>query len=71
MAIGLARIGSPSQKIVVAPLATLREVDFGTPLHSLVIIANNVHYMEGKMLIHYGIDKEQVKKILEDKYRYK
>ena len=37
------------QLIVAAPLAELKGIDFGAPLHSLVI-AGNVHVMEEEMI---------------------
>mmetsp|Transcript_22073 Transcript_22073/g.55580 ORF Transcript_22073/g.55580 Transcript_22073/m.55580 type:complete len:275 (-) Transcript_22073:247-1071(-) len=37
MAVGLARLGAPDQTIVAAPLKDLLDVDFGPPLHSLII----------------------------------
>ncbi len=37
LAVGIARLGAPDQQIVAAPMAALLDVDFGAPLHSLVI----------------------------------
>eukprot|EP00906_Rhabdomonas_costata_P002729 RCo004245 len=37
LAVGLARLGSPSAKVVAGPLSALAGVDFGGPLHSLVL----------------------------------
>lgn len=45
IAIGVARIGSGSQQIVAAPLEQLATIDFGAPLHSLVI-PGDVHDCE-------------------------
>ncbi len=39
-AIGVARVGAPDQQVVTGTLAELRTVDFGTPLHSLVLIGS-------------------------------
>ncbi|KAG6546938.1 hypothetical protein Mapa_011554 [Marchantia paleacea] len=49
MAVGLARLGQPTQLIVAGPLKQLLSVDFGAPLHSL-IITGNTHVMEEEML---------------------
>nr|CCC90290.1 unnamed protein product [Trypanosoma congolense IL3000] len=53
LAVGMARIGSETQQIVAGPMRDLREVDFGLPLHSL-IIAGDVHACEEEHLrIHF------------------
>ncbi|KAL6780051.1 Diphthine synthase [Auxenochlorella protothecoides] len=44
-AVGVARIGADSQQIVAGTLAELVEVDFGAPLHSL-ILAGEMHHIE-------------------------
>ncbi len=49
LAIGLARIGQPSQRVVAGPLWELRRVDFGGPLHSLVIVGE-MHAMEAELV---------------------
>ena len=38
LAVGLARVGQADQQIVSGTLEELRTVDFGKPLHSLVIV---------------------------------
>ncbi|RNF10773.1 diphthine synthase [Trypanosoma rangeli] len=45
VAIGLARVGSTTQQVVAATMRELRAVDFGDPLHSL-IIAGDIHACE-------------------------
>ena len=52
MAVGLARIGCEDQQIVAAPLGDLLDVDFGQPLHSL-IIAGDTHVIEDEVLQLY------------------
>lgn len=49
MCVGLARLGTDQQLIVSGTLEELREVEFGPPLHSL-IIAGHTHVMEDEML---------------------
>ncbi|KAK9835180.1 hypothetical protein WJX81_004039 [Elliptochloris bilobata] len=44
LAVGVARLGSPDQQVVAAPLAQLADVDFGPPLHSL-ILAGDTHHL--------------------------
>ena len=34
---GVARVGQSTQKIVSGPMAALKDIDFGPPLHSVVI----------------------------------
>ncbi|MCO5575961.1 hypothetical protein L7F22_029768 [Adiantum nelumboides] len=52
--VGLARIGNSTQKIVAGPMKDLLMVDFGPPLHSL-IIPGNLHPMEEEMLAFHSI----------------
>jgi len=53
-AIGLARVGQPTQKIVAAPLHQLLKIDFGPPLHSLIIPAP-LHVVEEEGLQQFRI----------------
>jgi diphthine synthase len=55
LAVGIARLGAPDQQIVAAPLAELAKVDFGAPLHCLVI-AGAVHVVEEEMLACYRVN---------------
>ncbi|RNF23478.1 putative diphthine synthase [Trypanosoma cruzi] len=45
MSIALARVGSNTQQVVAGAMRELRELDFGDPLHSL-IIAGDIHTCE-------------------------
>lgn len=47
--VGLARVGSETQKIHCATLKEMMSVDLGAPLHSLIIVGN-VHPLESDML---------------------
>jgi diphthine synthase len=49
LCVGLARIGSETQKIAVDTISALKESDFGAPLHSLVIIGR-LHPLEAEFL---------------------
>uniref|UniRef100_A0A7S3QKH8 diphthine methyl ester synthase n=2 Tax=Dunaliella tertiolecta TaxID=3047 RepID=A0A7S3QKH8_DUNTE len=49
LAIGIARLQADDQLIVAAPMSELKGIDFGAPLHSLVI-AGSVHVMEEEMI---------------------
>ena len=52
MCVGLARVGSDDQTIVAGPMSSLMDVDFGAPLHSL-IIAGTLHSVEEEILDLY------------------
>lgn len=54
MCVGVARVGSESQKIVAGPMKSLLDVDFGAPLHSL-IIAGDTHSIEDEILELYKV----------------
>ena len=54
LAIGVARIGARSQQIVAGTLQDLLHVDFGEPLHSL-IIAGNMHVIESEFLEQFKV----------------
>ena len=49
MCVGLARVGAAEQTVVAGPMTSLLDVDFGPPLHSLVI-AGDLHPIEQEML---------------------
>jgi len=55
MAVGLARIGSKNEMIRFGSLEQLKNIDFGPPLHSMVICANILHEIEEKSLAFYSI----------------
>lgn len=45
-AVGVARLGHPTQKILSGTLNELKSIDFGPPLHSLIICADKLHDIE-------------------------
>ena len=49
MCVGVARLGSDTQQIVAGGMRQLLDVDFGAPLHSLVI-AGTTHPVEDEIL---------------------
>ena len=55
IAIGVARLGQPDQTIVSGPMKLLSTHDFGEPLHSLVIPAQELHFHEREVLKMYCI----------------
>lgn len=52
LCIGVSRLQAEDQMIVAGPMSKLKEVDFGAPLHSLVI-AGSVHVVEEEMIQCY------------------
>jgi len=55
---GVARLGSPDQQIVSGNLFELKEIDFGAPLHSLIICAPTLHSIEKDMFDFYNVNKK-------------
>lgn len=55
-AVGVARLGSKTAKIVAGTLEQLYKVDFGSPLHSLVICAPELHDIEEEYFRHYNYE---------------
>eukprot|EP01084_Bolivina_argentea_P217349 369047_1 len=53
--VGLARIGSKTQKIVYGTMKELLQIDFGKPLHSFVI-PGNTHFIEKDVLQMYALE---------------
>ncbi|XP_050439421.1 diphthine methyl ester synthase [Adelges cooleyi] len=56
LCVGAARVGWPDQKIVVATLAEMADVDLGPPLHSMVIVGK-LHPIEEQFLKQFFINK--------------
>ena len=54
LCVGVARIGGDNH-IVVGTLQQLRDHDFGAPLHSLIIPADNLHHIEQDILDTYSL----------------
>lgn len=54
MCIGVARLGSDQQQIAAGGMRQLMDVDFGAPLHSLVI-AGRTHEVEDEILNQYAV----------------
>ncbi|KAK9113229.1 hypothetical protein Scep_020748 [Stephania cephalantha] len=55
--VGFARLGSEDQKVVASSMRELLAVDFGTPLHCLVIVGET-HPVEEEMLDFYSLKSE-------------
>lgn len=57
LCVGLARIGQKDQKIVYGQMEELRSVDFGPPLHSL-ILPGKTHFHEEEVLNLYRFSSQ-------------
>ena len=55
MAVGCARLGQPTELIVAGTLDELRTVDFGGPLHCLVLCAPELHELERDYLAQFPL----------------
>jgi len=51
--IGVARVGSDNQCLMVSTLSEMTETDLGPPLHSLVIVGH-LHPLESDMLRQFA-----------------
>eukprot|EP00744_Colponema_vietnamica_P017394 GILI01024436.1.p1 GENE.GILI01024436.1~~GILI01024436.1.p1 ORF type:complete len:278 (-),score=57.82 GILI01024436.1:60-893(-) len=58
--IGLARVGSSTQQVVAGTMDELLKVDFGEPLHSL-ILAGDIHECEAEHTSLFAVNKDSIK----------
>ena len=57
-AVGLARVGADDEKIVAGTLKELMDVDFGGPLHCLILVGRNIHELEAEYLKGFVVNDE-------------
>lgn len=57
IAVGAARVGAPTQKLVVGTLRELCDADLGPPLHSLVLVGKRAHDLERDYIREFAIDQ--------------
>ncbi len=55
---GCARLGQPDQRIVAGTLAELADVDFGEPLHCMVI-CGELHPCETELLAFFRVKGDE------------
>lgn len=60
-AVGIARAGSEEALVKCERLKKLLDFDFGEPLHSLVILARRIHFMEYECLRSFALAPEELK----------
>ncbi len=58
LAVGLARVGADDEKIVAGSLEELKDVDFGGPLHSLILVGKNIHELEVEYLRGFVVNEK-------------
>ncbi|KAF8456682.1 diphthine synthase [Terfezia claveryi] len=58
LAVGVARLGTETQRIVSGTLAELAEVDMGEPLHSLVVVGKKCHELEKDYVRDFAVSRE-------------
>ncbi|PJF19527.1 hypothetical protein PSACC_00654 [Paramicrosporidium saccamoebae] len=66
LGVGMMRIGSESQKIIVGTMSELLEVSedmFGGPLHSFILPAKDLHEIEFQMLQLYALPNSVIKSV--------
>ena len=66
-AFGVARIGGDDQLILSGTLDELRKVDFGKPLHSVIICGPEMHELETAMFEFYNVKNNEWKQLPEQK----
>lgn len=59
LAIGMARVGQDRQAVISGTLAQLATVDFGAPLHSLVLVGPALHDLERALVEHYRVKGDE------------
>ncbi|KAJ1973771.1 diphthine synthase [Dimargaris verticillata] len=64
LAVGIARVGADDQVIRVGTLEQLQHVDFGAPLHSLVLLGSRLHFLEFDILRENAVDLGRLNQIL-------
>ncbi|KAJ1888605.1 diphthine synthase [Coemansia sp. S17] len=68
LAVGVSRVGSDDQVIRAGTLRQLLTVDFGKPLHSLVIVGHRLHLLEAEVLRENAVDLEGLNLVLRRDY---
>ena len=60
IAVGLARVGADDEKIVTGTLEELKDVDFGGPLHSLILVGKHIHELELEYLRGFAVNEKTI-----------
>ncbi|KAJ1813015.1 diphthine synthase [Coemansia sp. RSA 2599] len=68
IAVGVSRLGSDDQVIKAGTLKQLLTVDFGKPLHSLVLVGSRLHLLEAEILRENAVDLDVLNLVLKRDY---
>ncbi|KAJ2551289.1 diphthine synthase [Coemansia sp. RSA 1933] len=68
LAVGVSRVGSDDQVIKAGTLRQLLDVDFGAPLHSLVLVGHRLHLLEAEILRENAVDLDSLNTVLKRDY---
>ncbi|KAJ2363323.1 diphthine synthase [Coemansia sp. RSA 2607] len=68
IAVGVSRLGSDDQVIKAGTLKQLLDVDFGQPLHSLVLVGSRLHLLEAEILRECAVDLDALNLVLKRDY---
>ncbi|KAJ2635471.1 diphthine synthase [Coemansia sp. RSA 1286] len=68
IAVGVSRLGSDDQVIKAGTLKQLLTVDFGKPLHSLVLVGSRLHLLEAEILRENAVDLDALNLVLKRDY---
>ncbi|KAJ2843509.1 diphthine synthase, partial [Coemansia erecta] len=68
LAVGVSRVGSDDQVIKAGTLHQLLDVDFGAPLHSLVLVGHRLHLLEAEILREHAVDLDHLNIVLKRDY---
>ena len=60
LAVGMARLGQPTQKIIFGTLEELRCIDFGPPLHCMAL-CGELHPVELELLEHFRVNDNDLR----------
>jgi len=63
-AVGIARAGSDEPFVRCDRLEKLKEIDFGEPLHIMVVLARTLHFMEYEYLRDFASAPEELEKLV-------
>jgi len=63
-AVGIARAGSDNPFVRCDRLESLKDIDFGEPLHILVVLARTLHFMEYECLRQFASAPEELEKLV-------
>ena len=63
-AVGIARAGSDNPFVRCNRLANLKDIDFGEPLHILVVLARTLHFMEYECLRQFASAPKELERLV-------